>query len=164
MKRCVLIVSAIAVAMFRGIALGQEAAVLRDPVVLAQDLQTLRAAGSFAAVLWTRRTTLCTLQVVLARPQGAGRVSTAQAPPEVKPQPLDIEVWLLRADGTKIPPTGRWQSRNFNEHAPLVSRGPAPEVLFGFPLSAAGEAVTAVMTVNGKTYVEPLQRFKDQVN
>src|SRR6478736_6427421 len=99
MKRRVLIVSAIAVAMFRGIALGQEAAVLRDPVVLAQDLQTLRAAGSFAAVLWTRRTTLCTLQVVLGRPQGADRVST-----------------------------GRWQSRNFNEHAPLVSRGPAPEV------------------------------------
>jgi hypothetical protein len=39
-----------------------------------------------------------------------------------------------------------------------------PEVLFAFPLSAATEAVTAVMTVNGKVFMEPLHPFKDPVN
>jgi len=135
----------------------------QDTTVVAQDLQQLRAEGKFDAVLWTRRTTLCTVQVVLARPEGTSRmVSAGLASPG--PQPLDIDLWLLKADGTRIPSTGRWQSGNFNARSLVASRGTAAEVLFGFPLSAAGEAVTAVMTVNGKTYIEQLHRFKDQPN
>jgi len=145
-----------------GSALCQSAAPVPDTAVVAQDLQELRAAGKFDAVLWTRRTTLCTVQVVLARPEGASRMVSA-GPAAPGPQPLDIEVWLLRADGSKIPATGRWRSANFNKHPPVI-RSSAPEVLFGFPLSAAGEAVTAVMSVNGQTYIQHLQPFKDQIN
>ena len=163
MKRHTLMLSAMILALAVGAAIGQDAVGPQEPAVVAQDLQKLRAAGRFSAVLWTRRTTLYTMQVVLPRPGDSRVVRTELAQPGEKPQLLEIDIWLLRADGTKIPATGRWESANFNK-LPSVAfiRGPGPEVLFAFPLSAAREAVTAVMLLNGQTYVETLQPFKDQ--
>src|SRR6478609_4690302 len=70
----------------------QSATPAQDTMVIAQDLQQLRAEGKFDAVLWTRRTTFCTVQVVLARPQGTSRKVSA-GPASPGPQPLDIDVW-----------------------------------------------------------------------
>jgi hypothetical protein len=83
--------------------------------------------------------------------------------PGAKSQPPEIEVWLLKADGTKIPSSGRWESRSFSTNS-LLTRSPAREVLFGFPLSAGKDAASVAMTVNGKTYVEALEPFKDQAH
>ena len=131
-----------------------------EPAVLARGLDNLREAPGIAAVLWTRRVTVCTLQVILPSPVYGRRGGTGDAPqgPPKAPAPIKLEVWLRKADGSTVSPSGRWESTGFN--APAVSRrAPGPEVLFAFPLSAAREAIAVVMRVDGAEYTEKLEPF-----
>ncbi len=99
-----------------------------DPVV-GHALAELEIPGEVTAVLWTRRTTHYTLQIS-RRTAGTGlrgrvaRQTPASAPAGEKD---DVQVWLLRADGTHIS-----------------------------PLSAAEDAVAVAMQFNGRFLIEKL--------
>lgn len=160
-----LIAARVAVALFCGTAIAQAPSPAQEPVVLAQGLKNLEEAPRIDAVLWTRRTTVCTLQVILPSPVYGMRGVRGDAPQgwPKPPAPMNLQVWLLKSDGSTIHPSGRWESPGFN--APTVAgRAPGPEVLFAFPLSAAAEAVTAVMVVDGTSYMQKLEPFRDKSN
>ena len=144
----------------------QELSPAQEPVVLAQSLNKLTSKG-VAAVLWTRRTTACTLQVVLGSADGASRAIRTELPgSKGEPKPTGIQVWLLREDGTLIPSTGRWESAQFRNQTgkkQIAGSSSGPEVLFSFPLSAGKEAAAAVLIVNGQYFIEQLQPFQDPV-
>ena len=116
-------------------------AAAQETSVLAQDLRKLRVSGKVSAVLWTRRTDSCTLQVVLPRqPQGYA----------------SIQIWLLKSDGTQIPPMRRWETP---ATAKTCLRCIASEVEYSFPLAAGGEAVAAAISIDGDYYIERLATF-----
>ena len=147
------------------LAIAQAPSPAQEPVVLAQSLKALEEAPRIDAVLWTRRTTVCTLQVILPSPVYGMRGVRSETPPapQKPPAPMNLQVWLLRSDGSTIQPRGRWESRGFNSSA-VALRAPGPEVLFAFPLSAADEAVTAIMRVDGHSYVQKLEPFRKQAH
>jgi hypothetical protein len=124
------------------------------PRVLAQDLLKARDAGKAGAVLWTRRADTYTLQVVLNR-QPERIAVRAPAPPAAVKSP-EVEVWLLRADGSRIPWLRRWESPAY-EDPQLRGRQVGAEVNFSFPLTAGKEAVTAAIQIGTELFIEKLE-------
>jgi hypothetical protein len=86
-----------------------------------------------------------------------GRTSRVSQPvgkvPHKRPE---IQVWLLRADGTPIPWTARYETP---EPARPCVRCSGPEVQYTYPLSASREAVAAAISVDGVYYTQPLAAF-----
>jgi hypothetical protein len=129
---------------------------------LAQDLKKLRAPGKISAVLWTRRSDSCTLQVVLPRPSPVAvrvRQSPQQNPQAQSQEYPKIQVWLLRSDGTIISWTRRYETPT---SAKTCIRCIASEVNYSFPLSASRDAVAAAISVDDDFYIEPLEPFGDE--
>jgi hypothetical protein len=124
------------------------------PHILAQDLVKARDAGKAGAVLWTRRADSYTLQVVLNRQPERIAVRTPAPPAAVKSP--EIEVWLLRADGSRIPWLRRWESPAY-EDPNMRGRQIGAEVNFSFPLTAGNEAVTAAIQIGTELFVEQLR-------
>ena len=122
-------------------AFGNEASV--EPPVLAKDLTSARTPGKVSAVLWTVRTDHCTLQVVF--PNAARVPRNAKTP--------DVQVWLLKADGTTIAPTRRLDpsASDKNLRQPMGT-----EILFDFPLSADRDAVAAAIRVDDVFHIESI--------
>lgn len=122
-----------------------------DDPVLSQDLHSARIPGKVATVLWTVRPERCTLQVVFP---GGTRVPLDR---KRAPHP-EVQVWLLKQDGTVIPSSGR------AEHAaPSGAKQPenvrSAEILFAYPRSAAREAVAVAMSVDGVFRIEQIKPF-----
>lgn len=135
------------------------AAPAQQAPVVAQDLKSLRVPGKVTVALWTRRTDGMTLQLVMGIPgSDIARVSRVSQPagkvPHARP---DLQVWLLRADGSHIP----WTARN---ETPLPARPcircSGPEVQYTYPLSASREAVAAAISVDGVYYIQQLAAFE----
>jgi hypothetical protein len=124
------------------------------PRILAQDLIKARDAGKAGAVLWTRRTDSYTLQVVLPRQPERIAVRAPAQPAAVKSP--EVEVWLLRLDGSRIPWLRRWESPAY-ENPQLRGRQVGAEVNFSFPLSAGKEAVTAAIQIGQELFIEKLE-------
>jgi hypothetical protein len=92
----------------------------------------------------------------------AGRIAQAiQRNPKLKRQRPDVQVWLLKADGTVIAPTQRLEpGTNASDKDPRLPYG--VEVLFAFPLSADKEAVAAAIRIDDAFHIEPITTlFKD---
>lgn len=132
------------------------------PAVIAQELKKMRVPGRIATVMWTRRPEYYTLQ--LAYPS-AGRVMlVAKQDPSVATQGTDVQMWLLKADGTAIFPL--WRSTDPAQPKPSTSKKPTPEapmrdVVFRFPLSAGKEAVAAAVRIGDLFVVDQIAPYKD---
>jgi len=151
MKRPALLVVAAGLALVYCASAARQGIAMEESVVLAQDLKTLRVPGKVGAVLWTRRKDSCTLQVLVIRaPQQNAKAQSTQYP--------QVQAWLLRPDGTEIP-----FSRRFDTPAEQRSclRCLGSEVQYSFPLSAGKDAAAAVISVDGTSYIEQLEPFKD---
>ncbi len=117
----------------------------QEPPILAKDLKMLEVPGKVVAVVWTVRPKLCTLQIVFSNRPPAQNVADFR-----KVQPPSVQAWLLRADGSAIPSTGRAEP-----NAPNKLRQPlGVEVLLGFPLSADTEAVAVALRVDDQFLIE----------
>lgn len=135
-------------------------AALADEPGRALNLTLLRSEGRIEAVLWTRRTDHYTLQVVFPR---RGRISApTQKVVENDPDPRlaypDVRVWVLKADGTVIPPLQRLGVSPDLTATP-VPRGASDgntriEVMYRFPLSAGTEAVAIAVAVDGEHRIQ----------
>jgi len=114
-----------------------------DDAVVGQDLAPARIPGKVAAVHWTLRPDHCTLQVVFPN---ASRVARGSRTP-------DVQVWLLKGDGSIILPTRRIDpaAKDKTLRQPL-----GDEILFDYPRSADGEAVAVALRVDGAFHIEPL--------
>lgn len=133
-----------------------QAPVAQDSIV-ARDLRKLHVPGKVGAVLWTRREDRCTLQVV---PPGGSRISyIAKSDPKATPFAERVQVWLLRADGTMITPTGFAAPKGNSRDAPVGRDTLVREVLYSFPLSAEKEAVAVAMKFDDQFYIEALESF-----
>lgn len=121
--------------------------------VLAQDLDQLIVTGKVSNVLWTRRVDSCTVQVLLPRNVPSRRASRVRQ----RPSYPRIAVWLLRSDGSRIEPTGRWQSPL---EPPDCVRCLGAEVQYSFPLSAAGEASAVAIGVDDEYRTQRLRTFE----
>lgn len=127
--------------------------------VASAALTGLEIPGKISAVMWTRRTTHFTLQISrrTAEERGSFRSASAAAPPASSSTRQDnVQVWLLRADGTHI--------------APLHGPGLLPSISdmtrcirclgywasFSFPLTAGDEAVAIAMQFNDQYLIEKL--------
>jgi hypothetical protein len=153
MKATIRVVSACCITLLGIAASGLCAAVDAEPQVLAKDLNAARTPGKIAAVIWTVRTDHCTLQVVFPN---AGRIAQAMRDdPKLKRQRPDVQVWLLKADGSLIAPTQRVEP-------PGKGQPYGVEVLFAFPLSADKEAVAAAIRVDDAFYIEPLSSLSHE--
>lgn len=123
---------------------------------VARDLRKLRVPGKVGAVLWTRRDDRLTLQIVPASSGNALR-QVAKPDPNAKSFVERLQVWMLRADGTMIRPTGfATPKRGKGREAPVI------EVLYAFPLSANQEAVAVAMQFDGQFYIQELESFPSQ--
>lgn len=124
--------------------------------VVAQDLKQLRAPGKISAALWTRRNDFYTLQIVLDV-RGSRLMQTGQ---RIIPQASSIpqvQVWLLRGDGTLILP--RRTEVPGSGTRELGPRTIALEASYSFPDTAGKEAVAVAMSVDGNFYIEKLEAF-----
>ena len=131
------------------------AAVDAENQVLAKDLNAARTPGKVAAVIWTVRAEHCTLQVVFPN---AGRIAqAARDDPKLKQHRPSVQVWLLKADGSLIPPTLRAEPGTKDMRQPY-----GVEVLFAFPLTADKEAVAAAIRVDDAFYIEPLSSLSHE--
>jgi hypothetical protein len=137
-----------------GVVIGEErSATTEEPVVLAQDLEKMRVPGRVAAVLWTRRSDYYTLQI--AKPNMGRILRVSAQDTSFRSQPSNIQMWLLRADGTVITPL--WRSIDpAPEPASSAKKGPATtpmtDVIFRYPLSAGTQAVAAAIQI-GDTFI-----------
>ena len=122
-----------------------------EPVIVAQDLKKLRSPG-VAAVLWTARKDYCTLQVVFPN-----RTRISEGKPAAA-KPAGVQIWLLKADGSLIPPI--WRSTEVSSKS-QTDVGPLRDVLYRFPLSAGKEAVAAAVQVGDTLLVDQITPFKD---
>jgi hypothetical protein len=105
MKATTGFVSACYFALFGIAAASLSASVDAGTEVLAKDLNAARIPGKVAAVIWTVRTERCTLQVVFPN---AARIGQAMLDdPKLKQQRPNVQVWLLKGDGSLIAPTQR---------------------------------------------------------
>ena len=131
-----------------------------DSIVLAQDLLKVKASGFISAALWTRRERSYTLQLVFppvgdrlivgTRIQPVSTVQVVAAP--------DMQVWLLRSNGTQIMPlrtTGPTPKS-------CVARCIAQEKEFTFELVDGAQAVAVAIQVGGEFYIEKLKSLEPQ--
>jgi hypothetical protein len=125
--------------------------------VLAKDLNAARTPGKVAAVIWTVRAEHCTLQVVFPN---AGRIAQAMRDdPKLQQQRPNVQVWLLKADGSLIAPTQRAEPSTREKD---IRQPYGVEVLFAFPLSADKEAVAVAIRVDDAFYIEPLSSLSHE--
>lgn len=141
--------------------LAQGAAQTAEEVILAQDLKKLRAPGKIGAALWTRRVDTCTLQLVRDTGDASRVVRTSQ--PAAQKAPIELQVWVLRADGTLIPWLQRWESPDFDNRE-IRGRRSGPEVNFSFPLSACNDAAAAAVMIDGEYFVDRIGKFTGPAN
>ena len=118
-----------------------------------RDLNGLHVPGKVVAVLWTVRAEHCTLQVVFANAGRIGQVMRDDS--KGRPERPRLQVWLLKADGTVIAPSGRIEpGNNAGTKDPRYPYG--VEINFVFPLSADQDAIAAAVQVDDGFYIEPL--------
>jgi hypothetical protein len=154
-----LVLAALSVAMSGFVSAAVMAA---EPAVVAQDLKKMRIPGRVAAVMWTRRPEYYTLQ--LAYPGTSRIMRVAKEDPSVAAQGKNVQMWLLRADGTVILPL--WRSIDPAAPAPSstqkpITAAPLRDVIFRFPLSAGKEAVAAALQIGDSFVVDRIEPFED---
>lgn len=142
-------------ALFCSMFASEQAAATEEPAIVAQDLKKLRS-PAVAAVLWTRRTSYYTLQIVF--PNMGRLIRTPKANPGMNPGRPAVQMWLMKADGSIIPPV--WRSTEVSAKS-QVHVGPSSDVLFRFPLSAGQEAVAAAIQIGDTFMVDQIEPFKD---
>jgi hypothetical protein len=153
---------AVALILFTGASAGVAAAA--EDQVVAQDVPKLQVPGKVSGVVWTRRSDSCTLQVVLHMPvefqhaakRAANLAAAGAGVPLPTPKLPQVQVWMLRADGTVIP---RIAGTAAFPAAVKASDGVPLEVKYSYPISAAQEAVAAALVVDGAYYIAPLRPF-----
>jgi len=134
--------------------------------IVSQDLKQLRAPGKVEAAIWTRRAEGYTLQVVLqlSSPAPMRLVDGRRPVPGTESGPLprlpalavpQLQVWVLRADGTIILPRN---TRPANA-ATAPPRSLVVDATYVFPDVAADQAVAVAMRVDGEFYIEKLESF-----
>lgn len=128
-----------------------------NPDVVAQDLKNLRVPGRVQAALWTRRSDFYTLQVVLDVRPVISVLEDGTLAGGKRPELPDIQVWLLRADGTLIMPR-RIELPNSTS---ITMRATAIDATYSYPLSAATEAIAVAMRVDGAFYINKLESFQE---
>ena len=114
-----------------------------------RDLKTLEIPGKVAAVFWTVRPERCALQIVF--PNAGGIAQATADHPKLDLHRPSIQAWLLRADGTAIPSTGRAEPGAKNYRQPF-----GVEVLIAFPRLADTEAVAVALRVDDVFLIERL--------
>lgn len=129
-----------------------------DPAVVGVALTDLEIPGKVSAVMWTKRPTYFTLQINRrTAPTGIrGPVATRTASGDPGPEKDDVQVWLLRADGTHIEPLPR---STVLPSFPEQGCGPRCQgytINYAFPLTAAQDAVAVAMQFNGQFLIEKL--------
>ena len=142
-----------------------EAAGAADPVttkpqVVGQALVKLEVPGKIAAVLWTRRDDHFTLQIMRREEGGQVRVASRPALSSANTRFVgDLQVWLLKADGTVVLPTRKLEAPTKAGciATPLI---PKPclgyETLYSFPIAAGAEAVAVAMSLGDLFAIEKL--------
>ena len=127
----------------------------RAPVmVLAHDLKEL---GGWAQ--WTRRDGYCTLQIILggvAPPDRQTVVTGVPTPATAQRRFPATQAWLLRADGTTMPVL-----RTTTE-PPKNLRETTVTYTYAFPESASREAAAVAVMIDGRYFIERLERFPDE--
>jgi hypothetical protein len=118
----------------------------QDQDITEKGLKSLEVPGKVIAVLWTKRSERCTLQIVFPT-----LVRILQAAPDgSKRHRPDVQAWLLRADGSAIAPIERTEPRG-NGRQPF-----GVEVQLAFPRSADAEAVAVALRVDDRYLIERL--------
>ncbi|HEY4340803.1 MAG TPA: hypothetical protein VGM97_12735 [Steroidobacteraceae bacterium] len=145
MKRLASVLTSMGLALVLGASVTTQLASAQDTQILVQDLKRLRVPGRISAVLWTRRKEYFTLQILFNN-----------APTATKH--MDAQIWLLRADGSNISPTGRWETPPSKKNC---VRCLGYEVEYSFPLSGSSEAVAVAMGVSDNFFIEKLDRFPE---
>jgi hypothetical protein len=132
-----------------------------EPAVVAQDLKKMRLPGRVAAVLWTRRSDYYTLQI--AYPNMSRIIRAEKADPSIKSQGSEVQMWLLKADGSVILPLWRSTDATANNATTKdkFKSAPTRDVIFRFPLSAGMEAVAAAVQIGDTFLVDQITPFKD---
>jgi len=133
----------------------------QEPAIVGQDLEKLRLPGRVAAVLWTRRIDYYTLQ--LAFPNMSRITLMTKEDPSIKSASSNVQMWLLRADGTIIQPL--WRSNDASATNASVKdkskSAPMNDVIFRFPLTAGKEAVAAAVRIGDTFMIDQIRPFKD---
>lgn len=136
-----------------------------DAQVVAQDLPQLRVPGKVSAVVWTRRSDVYTLQIVLQTPpdyQHAAKVAVQRAAQGLAPAPPPtpvlprVQAWLLKADGSVVSRTPG------TPEFPVPMRGSdgVPlEVKYSFAQSAGEQAVAVAVMIDSVYSVQALRPF-----
>jgi hypothetical protein len=144
-----LLLSMIALALLGGAGVSPSMAAQQSaPIpVLARDMKEL---GAWAQ--WTRREGYCTVQIIRDRqfaPPNQNVLANAA-------RPAVTQVWLLRADGTAIPVlrTTTELPKNLREHTATYT--------YAFPESASKEAAAVAVMLDGRYFIERLERFPDE--
>jgi hypothetical protein len=70
-----------------------------------------------------------------------------------------VEVWLLKADGTVVPPERRWETPRPKPGVSIRER--TMEVNYTFPLSASTDAVAVAIRIDGNFSVKKLTPFSN---
>ncbi|HTQ37054.1 MAG TPA: hypothetical protein VMH77_08460 [Steroidobacteraceae bacterium] len=131
-----------------------------ETVVLMRDVRDMDA-----QVQWTRRVDHYTLQIGLkSNTLGStlglpSLVSGKTGLASPKPLPHDnppVQVWLLRADGTMIPP----DRATYNTPENML----VTEYNFVYPTSAGEQAVAVAVMISGRYFIQRLNSFPDRKN
>jgi hypothetical protein len=132
------------------------------PEVVGLALTRLEVPDRISAVMWTRRERDFTLQIMRRtaeerdRLQATSRTAPAAA---VTPAMEAPQVWLLRDDGTHIPPTRRWETPEPVKKA-CTGRSPTRclgyEILYSYPHSAGEQAVAVALRFGDVFLIEKL--------
>lgn len=122
--------------------------------VIAHDLKQLRVASKVSAVLWTRRNGYFTLQVVLPlRRQSVVGTRTVAMAPARRETVSNVQVWVLRADGSAIPA----QSVAHPDTGKIGLRTQALEARYSYSFAAGQQAVAIAMQVDDTFVIEQLK-------
>lgn len=122
-------------------------------MVLARDLKEL---GGWAQ--WTRRDGYCTLQIILggvAPPDRQTVVTGVPSPATAQRKFPATQVWVLRADGTTM------QMLRSTTEPPKNLRETTVTYTYAFPASASREAAAVAVMIDGRYFIERLERFPD---
>ena len=155
MTRVTRLFLAVAIALACGMASTPRALAQENTGVVAQDLNAARASGKLAAVLWTRRADVCTLQLVINwRGSIMPELLRGLMPETTKRTPLpQIQVWLLKPDGSTVP----WSRVVYPDMNKVGMRTTAVELMYRYPLSASQDAVAAAIMIDDQYYIEQLK-------
>jgi len=154
------------VLMVAGLLFSAAALPASESPVVGHDLKQLRAPG-ISAVMWTRRSSTYTLQIVFpGRGFRVGNVAAAPSPQPVSasngnpslPYP-DIRAWVLHASGAALSPLRRHAVTGTK--ATPVARSAQDntartEINYEFDLATGEEAVAVALSVHGQFYIEKL--------